>query len=103
MSVGKPVQLIVLAVLWAWSDRSTLTKGFDDARQLAIEMFGDVAVTTYQGLTTALQSYTEQFLPLLWLHVQQLMEQSAGEYWRIGMWLALAVRLARHHAADGEQ
>ena len=39
-------QLVVLAVLWAWSDRSTLTKGFDDARQLAIEMFGSVAVNT---------------------------------------------------------
>src|SRR5271165_2957076 len=56
----QPVQLIVLAVLWAWSDRSTLTQGFEDARQLAMAMFGDVAVTTYQGFTAALQSYTEK-------------------------------------------
>src|SRR5580692_6322908 len=57
------IQLVVLAALWAWSDRSTLTKGFDDARQLAIGMFGSVAVNTYQGLTGALRSYTYQILP----------------------------------------
>jgi hypothetical protein len=57
------IQLVVLAVLWAWSDRSTLTKGFDDARQLAIEMFGSVAVNTYQGLTGALRSYTDNDAP----------------------------------------
>ena len=102
----QPVQLIVLAVLWAWSDRSTLTQGFEDARQLAIAMFGDVAVTTYQGFTAALQSYTEKFLPPLWSHMQQLMEQTAGEYWRIGRWLALAVdgsRVTTPRTASNEQ
>jgi hypothetical protein len=102
----QPVQLIVLAALWAWSDRSTLTQGFEDARQLASAMFGDVAVTTYQGFTGALRSYTEQFLPRLWSHVQRLMEQTAGEYWRIGQWLALAVdgsRVSAPRTASNEQ
>ena len=39
-------QLVTLAVLWSWSDRSTLTAAFVDARNLALNMFGGVAVTT---------------------------------------------------------
>ena len=59
----EPMQLIVLAVLWSWSERSTLTKAFEDAAQLAHAMFGSVAVTTYQGFTGALRSYTGQLPP----------------------------------------
>jgi Transposase DDE domain len=102
----QPVQLTVLAVLWAWSDRSTLTQGFEDARQLASVLFGNAAMTTYQGFTAALRSYTEQFLPQLWSHVQRLMEQTAGEHWRIGQWLALAVdgsRVTTPRTASNEQ
>ena len=59
-------QLVALAVLWSWSDHSTLTGAFEHARQLANDMFGAVAVTSYQGLTGALRAYTEQLLPRLW-------------------------------------
>ena len=37
-------QLVVLGVLWSWSDRATLARRLT-ARQLANEMFGLVAVT----------------------------------------------------------
>jgi hypothetical protein len=102
----KAIDLVVLGVLWAWSDRSTLTKAFDDARQLAQEMFGKVAVTTYQGFTWALRSYTEKLLPCLWSHVHRLMEETGGEYWRIGPWLPLAVdgsRVTTPRTASNEQ
>ena len=85
------VQLLTLAVLWSWSDRSTLTAAFLDARDLALKMFGAVAVTTYQGMTGALQSYTAPLLTLFWRHLHARMEQAAGKHWRIGLWLALAV------------
>jgi hypothetical protein len=102
----EPMQLIVLAVLWSWSERSTLTKAFEDAAQLAHAMFGSVAVTTYQGFTGALRSYTGQLLPQLWSHTQRMMEQSAAQYWRIGCWLALAVdgsRLSTPRTRSNEQ
>ena len=86
-----PMQLVALTVLWSWSDRSTLTAAFVDARDLALKMFGRVAVTTYQGMMNALRSYTEQLLPLFWQHLHVRMEQVAGNHWRIGLWLALAV------------
>src|SRR4029453_15708251 len=60
------VQLVTLAVLWSWSDRSTLTAAFVDARDLALEMFGGVAVTTYQGMMGALRSYSAPLLALFW-------------------------------------
>jgi len=87
----KPIQLVALTVLWTWSDRAMLTGAFDEARQLATDMFGTVAVTSYQGLTGAMRAYTDQLLPLVWSRVQMLMEKVGGKHWRIGPWLPLAV------------
>lgn len=87
----KPMDLVMLAVLWAWSDRGTLRAAFDDARQLVQELFGVTAVTSYQGLTGALRTYTDRLLALLWPHLHTRMEEVAGKHWRIGLWLALAV------------
>lgn len=84
-------QLVVLAVLWVWSDQSTLTGAFQEAKRLAGTMFGQVALTSYQGFTAALVTWTAQFLPLLWTQLHGLMEKAGGEHWRIGRWLALAV------------
>lgn len=84
-------QLVVLAVLWVWSDQSTLTGGFGEAKQLSLTMFGQVALNSYQGFTTALVTWTGRLLPLLWSRLHALMEQAGGEHWRIGRWLALAV------------
>ena len=61
----KVSQLVVLAVLWVWSDKDTLTGAFDHAKQLAVNMFGDAALTTYQGLSNALVTWTGSLLPLI--------------------------------------
>ena len=83
--------LVVLAILWVWSDQSTLTGAFADAKQVALTMCGQVAVSSYQGLMGALVTWMAQFMPLLWAHLHGLMEQVGGEHWRIGGWLPLAV------------
>jgi hypothetical protein len=84
-------QLVMLAVLWVWSDQSTLTEAFVEAKQLSLTMFGQVALSSYQGFTGALATWTASLLPLLWSQLHLLMEQVGGEHWRIGGWLALAV------------
>jgi hypothetical protein len=102
----KSMHLVTLAVLWVWSDRRTLTGAFEQAGKLSREILGGVAVTTYQGLTGALRSYTASLLPLLWSHLHGLMERSAGEHWRIGKWLALAVdgsRVTTPRTANNER
>lgn len=83
--------LIFLAVLWVWSDHDTLTGAFAQARDLALNLVGSVAVTTYQGLSNALVSATPQLLPLVWARMQGLMQQHGGEYYRVSGWVPLAV------------
>jgi hypothetical protein len=68
-----------------------LTVAFCDAKQIAIEMFGTVAVGSYQGLMAALRRYSAELLKLVWALLHRRMERVAGEHWRIGIWLALAV------------
>jgi Transposase DDE domain len=84
-------QLVVLAVLWVWSDKGTLTGAFGHAKQLALSMLGKVALTSYQGLSNALVTWTPSLLPLIQQRLHALMEQIGGDYWRIGGWLPLAV------------
>ena len=83
--------LVVLAVLWVWSDHACLTGAFAEAHRLSIKMLGRAAAGTYQGLTGALVTWTGQILPLLWNRLHGLMEQCGKQHWRVGLWLALAV------------
>lgn len=86
-----PTQLIVLAILWVWSDQSQLTKAYEEGRQAALKFYAGLTLESYQGFIRALTSWTEQLRPLLWLRLQQLMEQVAGVYWRCGEFVVLAV------------
>jgi len=86
-----PIDLVVLAVLWVWSDCSTLTGAFARAARWARSLFGRVALDTYQGLSAALLRWTAVLLPLLWRRLHQRMQQCGGAHWRVGGWLALAV------------
>jgi len=55
-------------------------------------MFGCVAVTTYQGLTGALNTWSPKLLPAIQKRLHKLMEQVGGdEHGRVGLWVALAV------------
>jgi hypothetical protein len=86
-----PVDLVVLAVMWVWSDNATLTVAFAEAARWAASLFGSVAIQSYQGLTGALVTWTPQLLPLLWERLHQRMEECGDGHWRVGRWLALAV------------
>lgn len=83
--------LVMLAVLWVWSEKSQLTAAFQEAVVWSKRLFGGVAVGSYQALTNALVRYGGQLVPLLWNRLHQLMEQVADDHWRIGLWLVIAV------------
>jgi hypothetical protein len=84
-------ELVVLAVLWVWSDKATLTGAFQHATQLALTMLGTVALKSYHGLANALVTWTPTLLPLIQQRLHGLMEKIGGDYWRIDGWLPLAV------------
>jgi hypothetical protein len=86
-----PVPLILLTLVWVFTDDKTLTGAFAQAHRWLMQLLGCAAVDTFQGLLKALLTYTPTFLPLLWQHFHFLMQQHGGSHWRIGRWLPLAV------------
>jgi hypothetical protein len=87
----KPADLVILTVVWAWSETSTLTGAFQEAHRWSLKLLSRVALNTYQGLMGALCTWTGEILPLLWGRMHALMERHGGDHWRIGLWLPLAV------------
>lgn len=87
----KPVDLIILTVVWAWSESRTLTGAFDEAHRWSQQALSRAAVSTYQGLMGALVVSTGRLLPPLRQRLQALLEKHGGDHWRIGRWLPLAV------------
>jgi hypothetical protein len=86
-----PVALVRLAVFWVWSPETGLVEAAKAAITLVLQLFGDAAVRSYQGLTFALITYTPQLLPVLWTRLQDLMQRHGGTATRVGTWLPLAV------------
>ncbi len=85
------LDLVRLAIFWVWSADSSMVKAVEGAVSLVRRIFGQAAVTSYQGLTGALKAYSDQLLPVLWCRLHSLMEQTSPEKYRVGMWLALAM------------
>lgn len=83
--------LIILAVLTAWGTEPRMTDSFAEASKLSINLYGAIAINTYQGMMRALVAYTGQLLPIVWLRLQTQIEKASPETFRIGRWLALAV------------
>jgi len=86
-----PENLVMLAVLAAWSDSTRMTDCFDKAAKLSQKLFGVLAIDTFQGMVRALATYGPELIPRLWCRMQTLMEQVAPEHYRVGKWLPLAV------------
>src|SRR5438876_2053109 len=84
------VDLILLTVVWVWSNDATLTGAFAEARRWSMDVLGRAAVESYQGLLKALVTWTASWLPLLQERLHRLMEEQAGTHWRVGRWLPLA-------------
>lgn len=102
----KPCELVVLAVLSAWVDADQLTTAFGKAAKLSRELFGVLALHTYQGMMRALVSYGFPLVASMWSRLQALMEQVSPEHYRIGLWLPLAVdgsRFTTPRTASNEQ
>lgn len=87
----RTVDLIMLSVVWVWSDKTTLTAAFREAQHWSTKVLGRAAVGTYQGLLGALVTWTGTFLPLIWCRLQDLMREHGQAHWRVGRWMALAV------------
>lgn len=86
-----PPELIALTLLWIWSSASTLTGAFDDARAQSMKLFGKAALTTYQGLAGALETWTPRFMPRLQVLLHERMAQIGKLHFRTRLWVAIAI------------
>jgi hypothetical protein len=83
--------LVLLAILTAWSNAEQMTAAFSKAAKLSHHLFGVLAVQTFQGMMRALVTYGPQLIPRLWSRLQALMQDVSPQYYRIGKWLPLAM------------
>lgn len=90
--------LVILAVVTAWSEAGRLRDAFSQAAQLSQSLFGVLAINTFQGMMRALVTYGQQLVPCMWLRLQMLMSQVSPEHFRIGRWVPLAVDGSRFTA-----
>jgi hypothetical protein len=98
--------LILLVVIWVWSNHTSLTGAFVEAHRWSMDVLGRAAVETYQGFIKALGTWTASWLPLLWDHLHRLMEEQGGEHWCVGRWVPLAVdgsRISVPRTKDNEK
>lgn len=87
----KPTALIIQTLLWIWSDKRNLTDAFDDSRLQSQKLSGNVALTTYQGLAGALQTWTDRLVPPLLEQLHRLMQSIGKSRWKVGRWVAFGV------------
>jgi hypothetical protein len=84
------LDLIVLAVVWVWSDGVQLTGAFAEAHHWSMKVLGRAALESYQGLLRALVTWTARLLLILQGRLQKLMHEHGGKHWRVGRWLPLS-------------
>ena len=92
-TLWKARMLAFAAVLWVWSDESTLGKRFIAARKRVIKMFAwqEQPGTSYQGFTKALHKRTAKLFAVILPRLRYLMQQCAGDFWTVAGWVVFGV------------
>ncbi len=89
----KARMLVFAAVLWVWSDDSTLAKRFTAARKLVIKMFPwqEKPGTSYQGFIKALHKQKKKLFEVILPRLRSLMQRCAGDFWTVAGWVVFGV------------
>jgi hypothetical protein len=93
-----PLDLVWLALCWAWSESRNLTEAFTQAVECCQTISGSSPLSTYQGFMLALVRWTPSFIDVLWLRLHQKMEEIGGKFWRIATWVPIAFDGSRSSA-----
>lgn len=86
-----PRNLVILAVVTAWSEAGRMTDAFSQAARLSRSLFDVLAINTFQGMMRALVTYSPQLVSCMWRRFQVLMPQVSAKHFQIGRWVPLAV------------
>jgi DDE family transposase len=97
-----PLNLVRLALCWAWSDSRNLTDAFTQAAEFCQTTCGSAALSTYQGFMAALVRWTSPLMEVLWSRLHQKMKEIGGKFWRIADWVPIAFDGSRSTAPRTE-
>ncbi len=86
----RPIDLILLALVWAISEKGTLTESFTTAKAQVFRLGEKIALKTYQGMLGALVTWTEPMMVSLKLQFHGLLQQFGKRFFRVGRWAPLA-------------
>lgn len=92
-TLWKARMLAFAAMLWVWSDESTLGKRFIAARKLVSKMFPwqEQPGTSYQGFIKALHKQKANLFSAILPRLRDLMQQCAGDSWTVAGRVVLGV------------
>jgi hypothetical protein len=85
-----PIQFVILAFCWTWSDARCLTDAFVEAAESGRSLFGFPALRTCQGFIRALVTWSPPLIRELIAVVRRRMEEIGGRFWRMGGWIPVA-------------
>lgn len=88
-----PHGLTSAALLWAWSDETTLTMRFESARTIAIWAFGltELAARTYQAFLKLLRAWTVVLATALVRALRRRIQEDLGDRFRVGGYAVFGV------------
>lgn len=97
----KAVDLMWLALCWAWSESRHVTDAFEQATEQCGRL-GGVALSTYQGFMNALVTWTDSLMRPLWSVLHTHMQQIGGRLFEINGWVPIAFDGSRSSVARSE-
>jgi len=88
-----PQALASAALLWAWSDEQTLGERFRTVRKIAMHLAGGQhqLATSYQAFTKVLRRWTDELVLLLQMALQERMQQTLPQHWRVAGFILFGV------------
>lgn len=92
-----PIDLVWLALCWAWEESKNVTDAFDEAKDQCGRL-GIAAPGTYQGMMKALVRWTGPLMITLWCVIQQRMQKIGAAHWQIDGWVPIAFDGSRSSA-----
>ena len=88
-----PQRLAWAALLWAWSDETTLVERFQTVRKIIQFLFPgqEKLATSYQAFIKLVERWTSRLVAELQIALRQRLPNSLSNHWLVGDWLLFGV------------
>ena len=95
----RALDLVMQALIFSWSEKDFVTDAFSESHKRCQQLGLWITLMTYQGFMRAVASSLDVLMPLMFLRLQELMEEIGGSFWRIEGFVPLAFDGGRNNMA----